>query len=360
VQVPLARQFPRSIRRVLQSSQLGSPQAVFVARAVAKPSLLPGLLCILFGLTLSGIFVYLYTKTILLSSWPLWQICIIPLLTLTWIIIGGWLIRSTRQPRGLMVILCTNGLLCYVGKPAAILWDEIVAYWKAIASSKEGEIEYCYTIRTRHGMRQVFTEELSDLAKLGAAIEHEVTRRLIPHCFVTYQAGQPVDFESIILTQQGIQLRANERILPWSEIQRVHFDDASVSIYKTDQFWDWATIPASTVANLAICKSLIEHILAERAGHARLADMLARYHASKPLTFGQLQLSINGLAYLERHLFIPWQEISAIGVGEQEIIIRRGDATNSIVGWHTIPLQEVTDVPLLRNLLNTIMNEHEL
>lgn len=354
MQAPLTRQFPRSIQRILQKSQLGSPQAVFVARPMGASSLLPGQLCGLFGLLLFGVFAYLYTNTSLLSSWPLWQIILIPLIALAWCIIGGWLILSARKARGSIVIVCANGLLYQRGTSATMRWDEIDALWQAIESNQEGDIAHFYTIRAANGVLWTFTEELADLQKLGAAIENEVTRRLAPRFFATYRAGQPVNFDSITITQQGVQLREGERHLPWSDIQHVHIDHTAVSIYKHGEFWDWATIPTSTVANVAILKQFVEQILAER-NHNPLADMLARYHAGHLLTFGQLHLSTNGIALPEYHLFIPWNDVATIGVGEQEIIIKRSSPTSSIDGWHTIPLRQVSNVTLLKSLLNTII-----
>ena len=64
---------------------------------------------------------------------------------------------------------------------------------------------------------------------------------------------------------------------------------------------------------------------------------------------------MDGLALPERHLFIPWNDVAAIGVGEQEIIIKRNNPISSIDGWHTIPLHMVSDVALLENLLNAII-----
>ncbi len=354
VQAPLQRQFPRSIQRTLQTSQLGSPQAVFVARPVGASLSLPGLLCVLFGLLLAGVFVYLYIATDLLSVWLLWQIILIPLIALAWCIIGGSLMISTRKTRSSMVIVCSNGLLYQRDTPATMLWDEIGAFWQATESNQGGDIAHFYTIRAVNGNTWTLTEELADLQKLGAAIENEVSRRLTSRIFATYRAGQLVDFDSITITQQGIQLREGERRLPWSDIQRIHVDRSTVSIYKRGDFWDWAIIPVSAVANVAIFKQLVEEILAERDRNP-LANALAHFHAGHLLTFGQLHLNTDGVALPERHLFIPWNDVAAIGIGEQEIIIKRSNPISSIDGWHTIPLRMVSDIALLENLLNAVM-----
>ncbi len=357
VQAPLQRQFPRSIQRTLQTSQLGSPQAIFVARPVGASLSFPGLLCVLFGLLLAGIFIYLSIATELLSVWLLWQIILIPLIALAWCIIGCSLMISTRKTRRSMVVVCSNGLLYQRGMPAIILWDEIDAFWQATESNQGGDIVHFYTIRAANGNTWTLTEELADLQKLGAAIENAVSQRLTPRILATYRAGQSVDFDSITITQQGIQLREGERRLSWSDIQRIHVDRSTVSIYKCGDFWDWATIPVSAVANVAIFKQLVEEILSER-DHNPLANALAHFHAGHLLTFGQLHLNMDGLALPEHHLFVPWNDVAAIGVGEQEIIIKRSNPISSIDGWHIIPLRMVSDVALLEKLVTAIMQKY--
>jgi hypothetical protein len=41
----------------------------------------------------------------------------------------------------------------------------------------------------------------------------------------------------------------------------LHLDDASLSIYKVGEFWDWATIAISEIPNVGVLKRLADEVV---------------------------------------------------------------------------------------------------
>ena len=68
-------------------------------------------------------------------------------------------------------------------------------------------------------------------------------------------------FAAITLSVQGISVQGEgQRFLPWSHVQHLHLDEASLSIYKIGGFWDWATIPISEIPNVGVLKRLVDEV----------------------------------------------------------------------------------------------------
>jgi hypothetical protein len=74
-----------------------------------------------------------------------------------------------------------------------------------------------------------------------------------------YRAGIPIQFGAITLNVHGISMQGGgQRILPWNYVQRLHLDDASLSIYRVGGFWAWATLPISQIPNVGVLKRLAD------------------------------------------------------------------------------------------------------
>lgn len=141
-------------------------------------------------------------------------------------------------------------------------WDQIMALWKDITTDSKGRVSHSYTLHLTDGVTWTFTGDLVNVEELGAILEDEVTNHLLPHVLVAYRTGIPIHFAAITLSVHGISVQGEgQRFLPWSHVQHLHLDEASLSIYKIGGFWDWATIPISEIPNVGVLKRLADEVV---------------------------------------------------------------------------------------------------
>ena len=260
VQSSPAQQIPLHYQRVAFVYRLGKAQVMYASRNNLSLSRLFGFLALLIGCLI--IVLYLFTYTLFLSWWPLWQASLIPLIGTAWLGVGAWITLTSARSRKLCVVVCSGGLICIRGKMHIMRWDQIMALWKDITTDSKGRVSHSYTLHLTDGVTWTFTGDLVNVEELGAILEDEVTNHLLPHVLAAYHTGLPIHFAAISLSVHGISVQGEEqRFLPWSHVQHLHLDEASLSIYKIGGFWDWATIPISEIPNVGVLKRLADEVV---------------------------------------------------------------------------------------------------
>ena len=252
-----AQQIPLHFQRVAFVHRLGKVEVMYASRNNLSLSRVFGFLALFIGCLV--IVLFLFTYTLFLSWWPLWQASLIPLIGITWLGVGAWITLTSVRSRKLYVVVCSEGLLCIRGKKHIIRWDQIMALWKDIATGSKGSVSHSYTLHLTDGAAWTFSDDLVNVEELGAIIEDEVINHLLPRMHTAYHSGIPIHFGAIMLSVHGISMQGGEqRILPWRYVQRLHLDDASLSIYKVGEYWAWATLPISLIPNAGVLKRLAD------------------------------------------------------------------------------------------------------
>ena len=68
-------------------------------------------------------------------------------------------------------------------------------------------------------------------------------------------------FGALSMSQQGIELHAQRKFLPWSEIASLSVGEHDVLIRKHSQDWEWYTIPTWTIPDIEEFKALVEQVV---------------------------------------------------------------------------------------------------
>jgi len=347
-QISPGQHIPPEIQQCAVTQQLGMPQIVSTPSKESSPNFLPGLLGVIIGCLIIGAFVIWYNN--IFSWWPLWQEAFMLLIGASWLCVGGWiLLTSVTYPR-LRVFVCPAGLIYVKNKPEIIRWSQIEGLWKDQRTDSKAPSQCSYTIKRTDGAIFVLTNNLSMIESWGHRLEAEVTRRLLSRAIATYRAGTPLYFGDITIKPQGIGIK--RQLLPWNEVKEIRVEEAQVSIYRQGEIAEWASLNLSDVPNVGALCGVVDSIKHDIA--LSQSPQMQAFEAGLPLSFGLLSISKQGIILNENEDAIAWSEIANIGVGEHEVMIRR---KGKIWEWHALPIDMVSHVPLLKELIDYLMRE---
>lgn len=193
-----------------------------------------------------------------------------------WIVVL-WLImrneiRTTEQKTSLY--LFKLGLLGYNEQEKSvevIAWDEIESVWLHIlyiyeraSEEEEGKIRYDwrYTFQRVDGEKYIFRGHFG-IKALSYYVDKEVTARLLPRAIATYEAGQPVCFGNIQVSQKGMQI--GQEAIAWPNIFSVELEGYQIIVRLSD--WEhWIGTPKDETPNVCVLEALIRHIIAKDDG----------------------------------------------------------------------------------------------
>lgn len=342
---------PRAIRRTAKAYTLGELQAVYRLRKQSFLEALIGPFAVLVGCAILGYFFSAYAETF--RWWPLWEMLLIPLLAACWILVGLWIVLAALVVRRARIFVYEDGLISYRMRAAVVPWRELEGLWKDIKRDKE-EVRRNYLLQYSNGRMLSLRENIIGIEKLGDSLEEAITRRFLHKAIATYNAGASVLFDEISVNALGIGFKQEYKMVPWKKVARVRIDDITISISKLEG--DWATMRVADVPNVAVLKGLMDYALSHLP-HIRLADTLAMYEAGQVLDFGSLHVSQQGVFVQQSQMHLPWSEVASIGVGANEVIIRRSNPNSVTTDWYVIPLATVSSGPLLRDLVAYLMRE---
>ncbi len=330
--------------------KLGRPIEVYIPTKIPLLARALGPFCIIVGLLIIGAF--LLFSQLLFTWWFWWQADFILFVGAIWIVTGLWFMLTPLLNRRVRVAVCPRGLIYMRQKAEAIPWDTISSFWKDIQTDQKGNTSYSYKVQCKDNSIFLFTQEISLVQQLGQLIEREVVQRLLPPTIAIYDKGTFVAFNEIAIDTRGIRVMHKDIPLLWDDVEHVGINQTVISIYKKGEYWDWATLPVARIPNVAVLKQLLAYARKEH-DKGPLRRMIAAYNAGFPLHFGSITLSQRGVEFGRNTL--TWSEIGGIGIGEQEVMIKRPSSVWGQDEWEIFPMHTITDAPLLKSLVDYVL-----
>jgi hypothetical protein len=166
---------------------------------------------------------------------------------------------------GLRVLVFPEGLVrAHRGKVQAVFWEEIQTINQQVnvgAVSKIMSSSLVFVVQRASGEELHFDGYLPDLKKLGAILQRETLRHLLPRALAVYQRGEPVAFGKLQVSRAGIS--NGKDTLPWSEVKEVKVEESSVSVSKEGKWWTWYTAVITEVPNAHVFQALAQLIQSE-------------------------------------------------------------------------------------------------
>lgn len=330
--------------------KLGRPIEVYIPTKIPLLARALGPFCIIVGLLIIGAF--LLFSQLLFTWWFWWQADFILFVGAIWIVTGLWFMLTPLLNRRVRVAVCPRGLIYMRQKAEAIPWDTISSFWKDIQTDQKGITSCSYKVQCKDNSIFLFTQEISLVQQLGQLIEREVVQRLLPPTIAIYDKGTFVAFNEIAIDTRGIRVMHKDIPLLWDDVEHVGINQTVISIYKKGEYWDWATLPVARIPNVAVLKQLLAYARKEH-DKGPLRRMIAAYNAGFPLHFGSITLSQRGVEFGRNTL--TWSEIGGIGIGEQEVMIKRPSSVWGQDEWEIFPMHTITDAPLLKSLVDYVL-----
>ena len=175
--------------------------------------------------------------------------------------VGLWMLGVSVLRGRCWVAVCPRGLLVssWWLRVDAIAWETIGAVWKELRGGARAAGGTTYRIGCLNGVSYDLTDALSEVEQVGRVIECEVGHYLLPQAIGTYERGEYVVFDEIVVHQSGLHLMHKTQPLLWEDLEQVGINAQVISISRRGEYWEWATLPISRIANVAVLKALIAY-----------------------------------------------------------------------------------------------------
>lgn len=350
---------PAAIRRRAQQQQLGRLQGVYTYRWRLPLGYYLGPLLILVG-AFVGLIATHQVGSVL--PWVLnWVIAIngvgllglsdglVLLVGMAWVLVGGWMVIATRLGRMMGIFVYEEGLIAWRGRATVVSWQQVVSLWKEV--QVDGGTTHVSTLQCADETLVRFDGELMESEDLGTLLDETVTCRLLPAVIAAFDAGASVTFAELVLSTRGVGLKQTHQFISWWDVARVTIDDRALTLYHTGSHGIWATVQVAALPNLGVLKALLAYGMRDLS-QLRVAGVLATYEAGLALDFGALRVTLQGVEVVPSGVQLRWGEMASIAVGEREVMMRR---LGSSADWYVIPLTSVYDAPLLKAVLDSIV-----
>jgi hypothetical protein len=241
-----------------QTYQIGTPVTEYKNNTVTKTVL---------GITLSilgGLFL-LFGLLALFIGGSFFAKLVLILIGLSLLIYGISQIRTARRNRGARLYLCSDGVMRVQGDQVqAIRWDQMTSIQKTFTElSGSGTKSYLlkqYILLRPDGTQLVLDNSFGKFKECGAAIEQQVTTRLLPGALAAFQSGQLLPFGPIGVSAQGVSAQNGQKVLPWGELKQIQVRNGELKVKKEGAFLDWEIIPTSGMPNLCVLVALLNSI----------------------------------------------------------------------------------------------------
>jgi hypothetical protein len=165
---------------------------------------------------------------------------------------------------GLKVITFEKGLVRIKrGQILVVPWNDIhfvreEVVDRFIDGTQQGT-SYVYEIELHDGTRVTLNNSLGDIKHLGEIVMHESSQAIYPRVMECYDQGKIVYFGSLGVSQEG--LHYGRSVLHWEDIEGVQIKRGLIEVRKRGKWFNWCTIPISSVPNLYVFLALVNEIV---------------------------------------------------------------------------------------------------
>lgn len=122
---------------------------------------------------------------------------------------------------------------------------------------------HTYTIQTSQGETIKLTNDVGKVAKLGALIQAEAFKQLLPRALETYNAGGTLQYGKLSVSQAGVG--KGKEIVPWAQLKSVQLSNGYIAIKKDGKWLNWANVAIAQTPNFFVFLALVDRIVGVKA-----------------------------------------------------------------------------------------------
>lgn len=244
----------------LEAYSLGTPIAVYpINNKKQRSNFIVGGFWILFGLGCMGVGVI---GGISERNWNL--LAFMAFMALFWGGLGVWTIVNAFSQRDWRVFLFKEGVAhTKQGKTIAIRWNEATAVWQNITKHYRNGVytgtTYHFTLTATENRKLTFTNDLTDIDKLGEVIQNEVFQILFPKYVEAYNSGQTLQFGNLSINKTGIS--NGKEMVSWNEVKGVNLNQGIINVKKEGKWLTWSSVTVANTPNIFIFTSIVDQIV---------------------------------------------------------------------------------------------------
>jgi hypothetical protein len=149
------------------------------------------------------------------------------------------------------------------GATRVIRWDDIESVQQQVVKHSVNFIpvgtSHTYTIRTASAGTLKLTDSIGKVAQLGALIQGETFKRLMPRAIETYNGGGTLQYGKLSISQVGIG--NGKETVPWAQVKGVQVSNGYIAVKKEGKWLTWANVAVAQTPNFFVFLALVDRIV---------------------------------------------------------------------------------------------------
>jgi len=176
---------------------------------------------------------------------------------------AGFFLWTSFKGRGARASIYQGGFTYQrAGNTVTSRWDEVASIRQSVVRTSINLIPvwttHKYFVTLANGQAVVFDDALGNIDKLGATLQNQITKALLPRAIEAYRGGAMVPFGPVSVSQSGISV--NGKTQPWNESGGVTLFSGRANFLRQGKRGAFARVPIAKVPNMFVLTGLIDFV----------------------------------------------------------------------------------------------------
>jgi hypothetical protein len=177
------------------------------------------------------------------------------------LMVAFWAVRALRT-FNVRCYVFKNGFIYARGRKYRVVrWDQIVAVFQKHAAGRYSS-SHTYTVRVQEGREIQIGDAVNRVIDLGAMIQREVTKLLLPRAIASYKSGETLSFGKVNVNRQGVN--NGKEMIPWDQIDAIEVRSGLIVVQKYGRVMKWSTVREHETPNVYILQNLVDYAVKNR------------------------------------------------------------------------------------------------
>jgi hypothetical protein len=177
------------------------------------------------------------------------------------LMVAFWAVRALRT-FNVRCYVFKNGFIYARGRKYRVVsWDQIVAVFQKHTAGRYSS-SHTYTVRVQEGREIQIGDAVNRVIDLGAMIQQEVTKLLLPRAIASYKSGETLSFGKVNVNRQGVN--NGKEMIPWDQIDAIEVRSGLIVVQKYGRVMKWSTVREHETPNVYILQNLVDYAVKNR------------------------------------------------------------------------------------------------